>query len=54
MNWILKNNQKIICTGSHKWYVKNAAGEVVRMKLSDMIKENITEILTKTDGLSAK
>jgi DNA polymerase III delta prime subunit len=45
-----ENKQIIICTGSHKWYVKTPDGDIVRMKLEEMIEKNITEIITKTDG----
>jgi adenylate kinase family enzyme len=44
------NNQKIICTGDHKWYVRDPSGAPIKMKLSDIIKKNIDIILTKTDG----
>ena len=46
-----ENGEKIICTDNHKWYVKKD-NIIVRMKLIDVIKEGIMEIITKTDGVS--
>jgi hypothetical protein len=46
-----ENGEKIICTDNHKWYVKKD-NIIVRMKLVDVIKEGIMEIITKTDGVS--
>lgn len=39
-----ENNEKIVCTGDHKWYVE-FKGEVVKMKLKDIIKNGIKNIL---------
>ena len=46
-----ENGEKIICTDNHKWYVKKD-NIIVRMKLIDVLKEGIMEIITKTDGVS--
>lgn len=40
-----ENNEKIKCTLDHKWYVE-FENKVIKMKLSDMIKNNIQEIIT--------
>jgi hypothetical protein len=45
-----ENGEKIICTDNHKWYIKKD-NSIVRMKLIDIIKEGIMEIVTKTDGI---
>ena len=47
-----ENNEKVICTGSHKWYVEDNQGKVVRMKLDDIISNKIDNILTKIDGIT--
>jgi Cdc6-like AAA superfamily ATPase len=47
-----ENNEKIICTGSHKWYVKDEKGNIVRMKLDDIISKGIKDILTKSDNIT--
>jgi len=46
-----ENGEIIICTDNHKWYVKEG-DQVVRKKLIDIIDSGITEIITKTDGIS--
>ena len=48
------NNQKIICTGDHKWYVQDASGLPVKMKLSEILEKNIDFIMTKSDGLTVE
>lgn len=48
----LDNGEVVICTGSHKWYVEDKTGAVVKMKLDDIIANGITEILTKVDSTS--
>jgi DNA polymerase III delta prime subunit len=40
-----ENSEVILCTGSHKWYVKDSAGNIIRKKLIDMINEDIKEIV---------
>lgn len=48
-----ENDQKIICTGSHKWYVKDPISQQpVRMKLEDIIRNNITAFLTKSEDFT--
>ena len=42
----LDNGETVICTGTHKWYVKDMNGNVIKMMLDDIIKNNISEILT--------
>lgn len=37
------NNEKVICTGSHKWYVK-VNNKITKMKLDDIIKNGIEYI----------
>jgi Cdc6-like AAA superfamily ATPase len=49
-----ENDEKIICTGSHKWYVENEDGEIERMKLDDMISKGIDTILTKVDSITVE
>lgn len=39
-----ENNEKIVCTGSHKWYIEKN-GEVVKLPLKEIIKQGITEII---------
>lgn len=46
-----ENGEKIICTDNHKWYVK-VDNNIVRMKLIDIIKEGIMEIVTKTEMIT--
>ena len=48
------NNQKIICTGDHKWYVQDTSGLPVKMKLSEILEKNIDFIMTKSDGLTVE
>jgi intein/homing endonuclease len=43
-----ENGEKIICTDTHKWYIKDSNGNLVLIKLKDIIKNNITEILNFT------
>ena len=45
----LDNGEIVICTDSHKWYVYNSSGEIIRKKLVDIISENITEIVSVND-----
>ena len=48
-----ENNEKIICTIDHKWYVIDPdTDKPVRMKLKDIMSKNITHILTKTDSIT--
>lgn len=47
-----ENGEAIICTDSHKWYVKDSNGDICRKKLIDIINENITEIITKVDSIN--
>lgn len=49
-----ENNQKIICTGDHKWYVQDTLGLPIKMKLSEIIEKNIDFIITKSDGLTVE
>lgn len=49
----LENGELITCTDNHKWYVKDVNGNVMRKKLIDIISENITEICTIDDGITA-
>jgi replication factor C small subunit len=46
-----ENDQKIICTGEHKWYVYDPTGVPIKMKLSEIIEKNIDFIITKSDGV---
>lgn len=41
----LENGDIVTCTGSHKWYVNHNGGKV-KMTLDDIIKNDITEILS--------
>jgi energy-coupling factor transporter ATP-binding protein EcfA2 len=44
----LENDETIVCTDTHKWYVTDPdSGERVRMPLKDIVAKNIQEILTK-------
>lgn len=40
-----ENGEVILCTGSHKWYVKDSVGNIIRKKLIDIINEGIKEIV---------
>lgn len=40
-----ENNEKIICTSDHKWYVKDKSGKIIVVKTSELKKYNY--ILTK-------
>lgn len=42
----LSNGETIICTGTHKWYVKDLDGSVVKMTVDDIMKNNISEIIS--------
>jgi replication factor C small subunit len=42
----LENGEVIVCTDSHKWYVKGENNKPVKMKLKDIMTKNILEILT--------
>ena len=49
-----ENDQKIICTGEHKWYVHDPTGAPIKMKLSEIIDKNIDFIMTKSDGITTE
>ena len=42
----LDNAERVICTDSHKWYVKTETGEIIKMKLKEIIEKNIKEIVS--------
>lgn len=46
----LSNGENIICTATHKWYVKDTDGKTTRRTLADIISSNITEILSFHDN----
>lgn len=47
---ILENGEIVICTASHKWYVLDSDGKVIRKKTEDIIKDNDNYILTTEDN----
>jgi DNA polymerase III delta prime subunit len=45
------NNQKIVCTGSHKWYVSDPSTNApIKMTLDDIISNNINYVLSKNQN----
>ena len=40
-----ENGEIVICTSSHKWYIRDASGNIIRKKLIEIINEQITEIV---------